>query len=335
MEIHTPYKANENRYKKMKYRRCGNSGLLLPEISFGLWHNFGENSDYNNARELILTGFDNGITHFDLANNYGPPPGAAETTFGKILANDLKSYRDELIISTKAGYTMWPGPYGDWGSRKYLVASCDQSLKRMGIDYVDIFYIHRFDPNTPLEETMQTLDYIVRSGRALYIGISRFSAEDTQQALKILKELGTPCLIHQEKYSMFHREPENGILNLYKERQLGSIMFSPLAQGLLSEKYIKEIPLDSRAAELSSPFLTNNDITDTVRKKIIALNNIAIKRGQKLPQLALAWLLRRPEITSVLVGARNTTQLLENIAAINNTIFSNKELFEIDSILAQ
>ena len=333
MDIHSPYTASTNRYKKMKYRRCGNSGLFLPEISLGLWHNFGENANYTNARDLVLTGFDNGITHFDLANNYGPPPGSAETTFGKILSSDLKPYRDEIIISTKAGYTMWPGPYGDWGSRKYLISSCDQSLKRMGIDYVDIFYIHRFDPETPLQETLQALDFIVRSGRALYIGISRFSTENTEEAIDILKQLGTPCIIHQEKYSMFSREPENGILDLYKEMQVGSIMFSPLAQGLLSEKYIKEIPKDSRASETSSPFLNNSDITDEVKSKIIALNNLAIKRGQKLPQMALAWLLRRPEITSVLVGARNTTQLLENIAAIENTEFSAEEIKEIDSIL--
>ena len=321
------------RYKNMTYRRCGNSGLKLPEISLGLWHNFGYVDNYENCCNLILKSFDLGITHFDLANNYGPPPGSAEENFGKILKNKLSNYRDELIISTKAGYNMWEGPYGEWGSRKYLIASLDQSLKRLGMDYVDIFYHHRPDPDTPLEETMSALDHIVRQGKALYVGISNYTAEQTRQASKILKELGTPCLIHQPYYNMFGRWIEDGLLDELKSSGIGCIAFSPLAQGLLTDKYIKGIPKNSRA-DKKSGFLKSEDITIEKINKVIQLNDIAIKRGQKLAQMAIAWILRHEAMTSVLVGSSNIVQIEENVAALQNKEFSKSELSLIGNILS-
>lgn len=326
------YLPGDKRYTCMKYNKCGNSGIKLPAISLGLWHNFGGTDIYENSRALIQRAFDLGITHFDIANNYGPPPGSAEETFGKILKQDLKSYRDELIISTKAGYTMWPGPYGDWGSKKYLVSSLDQSLKRTGLDYVDIFYHHRPDPNTPLEETMAALDLIVRQGKALYIGLSNYKAEQTKAAAAILKRLGTPCLIHQPSYSMFNRWIEDGLQEVLLEEGIGSIVFKPLEQGLLSTKYINGIPEDSRAAG-QSPFLKEKDITKEKLNKVIKLNEIAKERGQSLPQLALAWVLRGGRVTSALIGASKVSQLEDNVAALNNLEFSEEELIRIDEIL--
>lgn len=326
------YKASENRYKNMPYRRCGKSGLLLPAISLGLWHNFGNVDIYSQFREIIFSAFDQGITHFDLANNYGPPPGSAEENFGMILKDGLLQYRDELIISTKAGYTMWPGPYGDWGSRKYLVSSLDQSLKRMKLDYVDIFYSHRPDPNTPIEETMMALDHIVRQGKALYVGISNYSAEQTKEAAKILRELGTPCLIHQPKYSMFERWSENGLLDVLETEGIGAIAFSPLAQGLLTSKYLKGIPDGSRAAKAHG-FLQRDTITQEVINKVNALNDIAEKRGQSLAQMAISWLLKDDRITSVLVGASSVKQLTQNIESINHLNFETDQLIEIEQIL--
>ncbi|APF20922.1 aldo/keto reductase [Caldithrix abyssi DSM 13497] len=327
------YLPAPTRYDAMAYRRSGRSGLKLPVVSLGLWHNFGGVDSLENAREMIRRAFDLGITHFDLANNYGPPPGSAEENFGRILAQDLRSYRDELVISTKAGWQMWPGPYGDWGSRKYLVASLDQSLKRMGLDYVDIFYHHRPDPETPLEETMGALDYIVRSGRALYVGISSYNHEQTRKAAKILKELGTPFIIHQPKYNMFDRWIENGLLKVLKQEGIGCIVFSPLAQGMLTNKYLKDIPADSRAAKAHG-FLSKEDITPERLKKIRKLNEIARARGQSLAQMAIAWTLRYPTITSALIGASRVEQIEDCVAAINNLEFSEKELKEIEKILA-
>ncbi|WP_445748992.1 aldo/keto reductase [Polaribacter sp.] len=325
------YTAAENRYEKMKYRRTGNSGLLLPEISLGLWHNFGKNDDFTNQRALLKCAFDNGITHFDLANNYGPPPGSAEKNFGKILKKDFKQYRDELIISSKAGYGMWPGPYGDLGSKKFLVASLDQSLQRMELDYVDIFYHHRPDYDTPLEETMGTLDLMVRQGKALYIGISNYQPERAEAAFKILKDLGTHCLIHQPKYNLFDRWIENGLLDLLGNSGVGSICFSPLAQGMLTNKYINGLPKDSRAVK-DSPFLNTNQVMEML-PKIKALNEIAQNRNQTLAQMAIAWILKDHRITSVLIGASKTEQILDSIKATENTHFSEEELNAIHQIL--
>ncbi len=323
---------SENRYSEMEYRRCGRSGLKLPAISLGLWHNFSDVDVFANFQKIIWKAFDSGITHFDLANNYGPPPGSAEKNFGLILKSDLKQYRDELIISTKAGYGMWPGPYGEWGSRKYLLASLDQSLKRMKLDYVDIFYSHRPDPETPLEETMGALDQAVRCGKALYAGISNYPAELTARAAKILNDFGTPCLIHQPKYSMFERWVENGLLDVLEETGIGCIAFSPLAQGLLTNKYLGGIPADSRAAKLHGA-LNSEQITPEVLRKIESLNQIAVNRGQSLAQMAIAWLLRNQRVTSVLVGASSVSQLGDNLQALKNTRFTTDEFLKIEDIL--
>lgn len=326
------YVANAARYKEMKYRRCGKSGILLPEISLGLWHNFGGVDVYENYRSILRAAFDAGITHFDLANNYGPPPGSAEENFGRIFKQDFHHYRDQLIISSKAGYYMWEGPYGEWGSKKYLVASLDQSLKRMGLDYVDIFYSHRPDPNTPLEETMMALDLIVRQGKALYVGISNYQKEEAAKAIAILKDLGTPCLIHQPKYSMFERWVEGGLLDVLEENGVGCIPFSPLAQGLLTTKYLKGIPDDSRAHK-SSGFLQENQVTHEAVAKAQKLNDVAQQRGQTLAQMALAWLLKDQRITSVLIGVSKLQQLEDCLKAIDNTTFSSEELNRIEEIL--
>ncbi|HEY2492180.1 MAG TPA: L-glyceraldehyde 3-phosphate reductase [Paenibacillus sp.] len=326
------YTANEERYTSMKYNRVGRSGLKLPAVSLGLWHNFGGVNTLESARNMITRSFDLGITHFDLANNYGPPAGSAEETFGQVLSQDLKAYRDELIISSKAGYYMWPGPYGEWGSRKYLVSSIDQSLKRMKLDYVDIFYSHRFDPETPLEETMMALDHIVRSGKALYVGVSNYTAEQTEEAIAILKQLGTPLLIHQPSYSMMNRWIENGLQDVLQENCVGSIAFTPLAQGLLTNKYLNGIPEDSRAAS-ASVFLNENNITPEVLRKLHALNQLAATRGQSLAQLALSWALRGNKVTSVLIGASRVSQIEDNVAALNNLEFTSEELNRIESIL--
>ena len=326
------YLANANRYKEMKYRRSGKSGILLPEISLGLWHNFGGVDVYENYRSILRAAFDAGITHFDLANNYGPPAGSAEENFGRILHQDFHHYRDQLIISSKAGYYMWEGPYGEWGSKKYLVASLDQSLKRMGLEYVDIFYSHRPDPNTPLEETMTALDLLVRQGKALYVGISNYQKEEAAKAIAILKSLGTPCLIHQPKYSMFERWVEGGLLDVLEENGVGCIPFSPLAQGLLTTKYLKGIPDDSRAHK-STGFLQENQVTPAAVAKAQKLNEIAQQRGQTLAQLALAWLLKDPRVTSVLIGVSKLQQLQDCLKAIDNTTFSNEELSKIEDIL--
>lgn len=315
----------------MLYNRCGNSGLKLPAISLGLWQNFGDVDDRTNFRDTLLYAFDSGITHFDLANNYGPPPGSAEENFGKILATDFKSHRDEMIISTKAGYTMWDGPYGDWGSKKYLVSSLDQSLKRMGIAYVDIFYHHRPDPATPLIETMTALDLMVRQGKALYIGLSNYNPAEAKAAFKILNELGTPCIIHQPKYSMFERTPEQGLLDLLEAEKIGCIPFSPLAQGLLTNKYLKGIPVSSRAAKAGS--LKTEAITPARLTQISQLNEIATSRNQTLAQMALAWVLRQKAVTSVLVGASSATQLADSIQSLANLAFSENDLQKIESIL--
>ena len=317
----------------MKYNRCGKSGLLLPAISLGLWHNFGGVDVFENGRKIIRRAFDTGITHIDLANNYGPPPGSAEENFGVILKKDFPgNLRDELIISSKAGYLMWPGPYGEWGSRKYLIASADQSLKRMGLEYVDIFYSHRPDPNTPLEETMMALDTIVRSGKALYAGLSNYQAGEAKRAIEILKDLGTPCLIHQPKYSMFERWVEGGLLDILEEYGVGCIPFSPLAQGLLTDRYLKGIPEDSRAAKAHG-FLKTNEVTDEKLKKITALNDIAKRRNQSLSQMALSWLLKDKRITSVLIGVSSVEQLNNNLETLNNLDYSATELKEIETIL--
>ncbi|MBD2861117.1 L-glyceraldehyde 3-phosphate reductase [Paenibacillus oceani] len=327
------YTPASDRYESMVYNRCGRSGLKLPAISLGLWHNFGGVDYLENMRAMLRRSFDLGITHFDLANNYGPPPGSAEENFGRILKTDFAGYRDELVISTKAGYHMWPGPYGDWGSRKYLVSSLDQSLKRMGVDYVDIFYSHRPDPDTPLEETMMALDHVVRQGKALYVGISSYNAEQTARAAEILKQLGTPLLIHQPAYSMLNRWIESGLQDVLDETGAGTIAFCPLAQGLLTSRYISGIPEDSRAAKVTG-FLKSKDVTDDKIAKIRALNEIAEGRGQTLAQMALAWVLRRGKVTSALIGASRVSQIEENVAALNRLGFSDEELAKIDSILA-
>lgn len=325
------YTAADNRYTTMQYRRCGNSGIQLPALSLGLWHNFGDVDDAANFRQILHTAFNCGITHFDLANNYGPPPGSAETNFGKILKQDFHTYRDEIIISSKAGYYMWPGPYGEWGSKKYLVSSLDQSLKRMQLDYVDIFYHHRPDPDTPLEETMAALDLFVRQGKALYVGISNYPADRAAQAFEILKQLGTPCLIHQPKYSMFDRWVEGGLLDVLEKYKVGCIPFSPLAQGLLTNKYINGIPEGSRATK--GVFLKAEQITEEVLHKIKALNKLAVNRNQTLAQMALAWLLKDDRVTSVLIGASRPEQLLDSTACLQNIKFSQDELEKIESIL--
>ena len=327
------YTANEQRYATMHYRRCGKSGLKLPAISLGLWHNFGGVDTFENSRAMVRRAFDLGITHFDLANNYGPPPGSAESNFGEILRLDLKPHRDELIISTKAGYGMWDGPYGDWGSRKYLLASLDQSLKRMGLEYVDIFYSHRPDPETPLEETMSALDQAVRSGKALYAGVSNYDAPRTAEAAKILRRLGTPCLIHQPKYSMFERWVEGGLLDVLGAEGIGGIAFCPLAQGLLTDRYLKGIPEDSRASKPHG-FLKKHDISDRRLSQIRALNELAIARGQTLAQMSLAWVLRDDRMTSALIGASRVEQIEQNVAALNNASFAAEELQMIDTVLA-
>lgn len=328
------YSPNAQRYDAMQYKRCGRSGLKLPLISLGLWHNFGGVDVRENGRAMIHRAFDLGITHFDLANNYGPPAGSAEETFGQILAQDLAPYRDELIISTKAGYWMWPGPYGEWGSRKYLVASLDQSLKRMGLEYVDIFYSHRFDPDTPLEETMGALDHIVRSGRALYVGISSYNSEQTRRAAQILQELGTPCLIHQPSYSMFNRwVEEDGLLDMLTAVGMGSIVFSSLAQGLLTNKYLHGIPEDSRVKR-SGVFLREGDITEEKIAKVQALNALAQERGQTMAQLAIAWVLRQPAVTSALLGASRPQQIEDIVGVLRNLTLSAEELARIEQILA-
>jgi L-glyceraldehyde 3-phosphate reductase len=316
----------------MQYRRCGKSGIKLPAISLGLWHNFGHVDVYDNYQKILHLAFDSGITHFDLANNYGPPPGSAEENFGKILKEDFRGYRDEMIISSKAGYTMWDGPYGDWGSKKYLVASLDQSLQRMGLDYVDIFYHHRPDPDTPLEETMQALDLIVRQGKALYAGISNYPADLAKKAIGILKELGTPCLIHQPKYSMFVRWVEEGLLDVLGEEGVGCIPFSPLAQGLLTNKYLNGIPEDSRAAK-SSGHLQEDEVSEERVAKVKLLNDLAIQRGQSLAQMAIAWLLKDERVTSVLIGASRPAQLADSLKALDNLAFSGEELARIEEIL--
>jgi L-glyceraldehyde 3-phosphate reductase len=321
-----------DRYDKMLYRRCGNSGLKLPAISLGLWHNFGHVNVFENSKNLIYTAFNNGITHFDLANNYGPPPGSAEEVFGKILHEDFKGYRDEMIISSKAGYTMWNGPYGDWGSKKYLVSSLDQSLKRMKLDYVDIFYHHRPDPETPLEETMGTLSLLVQQGKSLYVGISNYQAEEAEKAIKILKDNGTPCLIHQPKYSMFERWVENGLLDVLAQNGVGCIPFSPLAQGLLTDKYLHGIPSDSRVAT-SGVFLKESNITPEKLAVISRLNDVAQSRGQKLAHMALSWILKDNRITTVLIGASKPEQITDSIKALDNIKFSEAEIKLIDQIL--
>ena len=323
-----------DRYDHMSYRRCGRSGVLLPAVSLGLWHNFGSVDPFDTARAMVLRAFDLGVTHFDLANNYGPEPGSAEENFGRILARDLRDHRDELIISSKAGWRMWPGPYGEFGSRKYLVASLDQSLRRIGVDYVDIFYSHRPDPDTPFEETMGALDFAVRSGRALYAGISSYSADDTRRAAEILDELGTPCLIHQPRYSMFDRWVEDGLLDVLLARGIGCIAFSPLAQGLLTSRYLRDIPAGSRAAKPHG-FLKANEITDSRRAQIQALNAIAMERGQSLAQLAITWVLRQPAMTSALVGASSVKQVEENVAALHAAPLTDDELQRIDAVLAE
>jgi len=326
------YVADDKRYDAMKYRRCGRSGIKLPTVSLGLWHNFGGVDNFENSRAMLRRAFDLGITHFDLANNYGPPYGSAEETFGQIFKKDFLPYRDELIISTKAGWDMWPGPYGDLGSRKYMLASLDQSLKRMGLPYVDIFYHHRPDPGTPMEESMGALDTAVRSGRALYVGISAYDAHQTAQAIKILRDLGTPCLIHQPKYSMFVRNPEQGLLDVLEKEGVGAIVFSPLAQGLLSDRYLNGIPSDSRAARDFA--LKKSDIGQDKLTKIRALNEIAKQREQTLAEMAVAWVLRDPRVTSALVGTSKVSQVDDNVAALKNLKFSPEELQKIDGVLA-
>lgn len=326
------YQPNAARYEHMQYNTCGKSGLKLPPVSLGLWHNFGGVDVFENGRAMIRQAFNSGVTHFDLANNYGPPPGSAEENFGEILKKDFGPYRDEMIISSKAGYTMWEGPYGDWGSRKYLLSSLDQSLKRMKIDYVDIFYSHRPDPNTPLEETMGALAHAVKQGKALYVGISNYPASQTKMAARLLKELGTPCLIHQPKYSMFERWVEDGLLDVVEQEGIGVIAFSPLAQGLLTDRYLNGIPEGSRASKPHG-FLKQKDITSGKLDKIGKLNAIALSRGQTLAQMAIAWLLKDKRVTSVLIGASSVDQLNNNLDALKNTGFSKDELDKIEAIL--
>ena len=328
------YLAATERYQTMEYRRCGNSGLKLPAVSLGLWHNFGHIDVLENARNILRLAFDSGITHFDLANNYGPPAGTAEENFGTIYKVDFKRYRDELIISTKAGYGMWDGPYGDWGSKKYLVASLDQSLKRMGLEYVDIFYHHRPDPDTPLEETMSALDLIVRQGKALYVGISSYHPAEAAKAIEILKQLGTPCLIHQPKYSMFDRWVENGLMDVLGEKGVGCIPFSPLAQGLLSNKYLNGIPEGSRASShRGNGAIDENQVSDEKINKVRQLNQLAEERGQKLAQMALAWILKDPRVTSVLIGVSKPEQVTDSLQCLKNYHFTQEELVRIEKIL--
>jgi len=324
--------ASPTRYDTMKYNRCGRSGLKLPAISLGWWYNFGGLDPLENGRAIARSAFEHGITHFDLANNYGPPPGSAEQTFGWLLREDFAPYRDELIISTKAGYDMWAGPYGEWGSRKYLLASLDQSLKRMGLEYVDIFYSHRPDPDTPLEESMGALASAVHQGKALYVGISNYSPEETRQAAKILRELGTPCLIHQPRYNMFDRWVEEGLLDTLKSEGIGSIVFSPLAQGQLTDRYLNGIPQGARATKTERVWLTPEDVKQNL-PKIQKLNGLAKKRGQSRAQMALAWVLRKPQVTSALVGASSVKQLEDNLAALNNLQFAEEELQDIETVL--
>jgi L-glyceraldehyde 3-phosphate reductase len=329
-----PYAPAEDRYSRMTYRRCGNSGLQLPAISLGLWHNFGHDTPHQTKRAICQTAFDQGITHFDLANNYGPPPGSAEEAFGDILATDFKSYRDELIISSKAGYLMWDGPYGEWGSRKYVIASCDQSLKRMGLDYVDIFYSHRFDPNTPLAETCGALDHIVRSGRALYVGISSYNSQRTREAAAILRDLGTPCIIHQPSYNLLNRWVEkDGLKDTLRDLGIGSIAFTPLAQGILTRKYLGGIPEGSRAAQGKS--LDPATITESALNSVRALNALAESRGQTLAQMAISWVLRDGGITTALIGASKPEQVIDCAGAIHNLTFTPAELAEIDRISSE
>lgn len=328
------YLANENRYNNMSYRQVGKSGLKLPAISLGLWHNFGDVDSLENQRAILRTAFDNGITHFDLANNYGPPAGSAETNFGRLFKEDFKAYRDELIISSKAGYYMWPGPYGEWGSKKSIIASCNQSLQRMGLDYVDIFYHHRPDPNTPIIETAQALDLLVKQGKALYIGVSNYSPEQTAEISKWFKEWHTPFIIHQPAYNMFNRWIEDGLTDVLAEEELGAIVFSPLAQGLLTNRYLNGIPEDSRAHRSDSPFLSTENVDNTINT-VRQLNAVAEKRGQTLAEMALAWNLRQPVVSSVLIGASRVSQLEDNLKALQNLDFSAEELAEIDRILAK
>ncbi|MNW41777.1 L-glyceraldehyde 3-phosphate reductase [compost metagenome] len=327
------YQANDSRYDTMIYNRSGASGLKLPAISLGLWHNFGGHDSFENGRTMVRRAFDLGITHFDLANNYGPPPGSAEETFGRLLKTDLSAYRDELIVSTKAGYYMWPGPYGEWGSRKSLIASLDQSLKRLQLDYVDIFYHHRPDPDTPLEETMNALAQIVRQGKALYVGLSNYSPEATREASRILKSLGTPCLIHQPRYSMLSRGVEDGLLDVLEEEKIGSIVFSPLEKGILTDRYLNGIAQDSRAAG-SSPFLKPEDLNEQLMGKVKKLTELAEQRGQKLSQMALAWVLRGGRVTSALIGASRVSQIEDAVGALSALEFTEEELAVIDTILA-
>lgn len=336
MFTHQPnsiYAANIDRYKNMPYLRCGNSGIKLPRLSLGLWQNFGFCNAYENARGMIQTAFDSGINHFDLANNYGPPYSAAESTFGQVFKQDLSPYRDELFISSKAGYDMWPGPFGDGGSRKYLVSSCDQSLKRTGVDYFDVFYHHRMDDETPLEETMQALDYIVRSGRALYVGISNYQPAQTKKAIEILNSLGTPLLIHQPRYNMFDRWIENGLTDVLKENGIGSIVFSPLAQGLLTNKYLTDIPKNSRSHSKDIIHLSEEHITAEKMTKVRALNELAILRGQSLAQMAIAWTLNNDAVTTCLIGASSKEQIIDSVDAINKLDFTLTELAAIDAII--
>lgn len=328
-----PYQPDSKRYESMQYRRCGRSGLDLPLISLGLWHNFGHSDDFKNGRNILRTAFDLGITHFDLANNYGPPYGAAEENFGRIFQKDFKALRDELIISSKAGWDMWPGPYGNFGSKKYLVASLDQSLRRMGLDYVDIFYHHRPDPETPLEETMAALDLIVKQGKALYVGISQYSAEDTAKASQLLKEMGTPCLIHQPRYSMMDRWVEDGLLDVLESEGIGAIAFSPLEQGILTNKYLKGFPEDSRAVK-DGRYLQTEKLTPELLDRVAQLNELAKKRGQSLAQMAIAWLLKDPRITSVLVGVSKASQIIDNVNSLKVLEFSGEELEKIEKLLS-
>jgi L-glyceraldehyde 3-phosphate reductase len=329
------YIASDTRYDSMPFDRCGNSGLKLPLISLGLWHNWGNVDDYNNGKAMLRRAFDLGITHFDLANNYGPPAGSAESNFGRMFSEDFKSYRDELIISTKAGWDMWPGPYGNFGSRKYLISSIDQSLKRMGLDYVDVFYHHRPDPDTPLEETMGALDYIVRSGRALYVGISQYNTAQTKEAARILRELGTPCLIHQARYNLFDRWIEDGLSSVLEEERMGCIVFSPLDQGLLTDRYLTSIPDDSRAGK-GGPFLKVDQINDEIRSKIVQLNQLALSRGQTLAQMSIVWTLSNPVVTSALIGASKTSQIEEIVKGLElHKPFTSDELKAIDNIIGQ
>ncbi|WP_371809786.1 L-glyceraldehyde 3-phosphate reductase [Ruegeria sp. HKCCD6428] len=329
-----PYTPEPDRYERMVYRRCGRSGIKLPVVSLGLWHNFGEDSPHENKRAMCRAAFDHGITHFDLANNYGPPPGSAEEAFGEILKTDFAGYRDELIISSKAGYDMWPGPYGEWGSRKYMIASCDQSLARMGLDYVDIFYSHRFDPDTPLEETMGALDHIVRSGRALYAGISSYNSQRTREAVKILNDLGTPCLIHQPSYNLLNRWVErDGLLDTLDDLEVGSIAFTPLAQGILTSKYLRDIPDGSRATQGKSLF--DGMINERSLASVRALNDMAEARGQTLAQMALAWVLRGGRVTTALIGASRPEQIVDCAGVVDNLDFSSDELKKIDEISSE